>query len=136
MGIPLFILCHTWQELCRGLCTWIVNGLFTYFSSFQSIHDPLCKFATCLQRPTLTIYDKVFANGHTCKVVFGYWNLFIMRYEVWVVKFLGLPPPPPSRQIPFSPHKGPPRLSKSLETDTPLLVAYGHQWVEAMSGYV
>jgi len=50
-----------------------------------------------------------------------------MRYEVWVVKFLGLPPAPP---IPLQPPHGPPRLSKSLENDTPLLVAYGHQWVE------
>jgi hypothetical protein len=85
------------------------TGLFTYFSSFQSLREPLCKFATCLQRHTLTIYDKVCKWTHLQS---GVWILKpIMRREVWVVKFLGLPapppppPPPPPPHPPKSPHK-------------------------------
>jgi hypothetical protein len=70
------------------------TGLFTYFSSFQSLREPLCKFATCLQRHTLTIYDKVCKWTHLQS---GVWILKpIMRPEVWVVKFLGPPPPSPT----------------------------------------
>ncbi len=61
---------------------------------------------------------------------FAKWGLDIETYyEVWS---LGgeISRPPSSPPIPLQPPHGPPRLSKSLENDTPLLVAYGHQWVE------